>query len=89
MSMPTAMPMPASMMSEPQPETPPKITELADMYNNTVAAVDAAVTTGNDTASNDQPKESSEPPLHIPQKPEDYLPSIFIKEDPPHGCLKC
>jgi hypothetical protein len=88
MSMPTAMPMPASMMSEPQPETPPKITELADMYNNTVAAVDAAVTTGNDTASNDQPKESSEPPLHIPQKPEDYLPSIFIKEDPPHGCLK-
>ena len=84
MSMPTAMPM----MPEPHPETPPKITELADMYNNTVAAVDAAVTTDNDTASHDQPKDSSEPPLHIPQKPEDYLPSIFIKEDPPHGCLK-
>ena len=84
LSMPTAMPM----MPEPHPETPPKITELADMYNNTVAAVDAAVTTGNDTASHDQLKESSEPPLHIPQNPEDYLPSIFIKEDPPHGCLK-
>jgi hypothetical protein len=26
--------------------------------------------------------------LHIPTKPEDYLPSIFIKEEPPHGCLK-
>lgn len=57
---------------------PPKITDLADMYNNTIAA-----------ASDESPKEpTSEPPMHIPQKPEDYLPSIFIKEDPPHGCLK-
>ena len=31
---------------------------------------------------------SNEPPLHIPEKQEDFLPSIFIKEDPPHGCLK-
>ena len=84
MSMPTAMPM----MPEPHPETPPKITELADMYNNTVAAVDAAVSTGSGSGSEESSKESSEPPLHIPQKPEDYLPSIFIKEDPPHGCLK-
>jgi hypothetical protein len=57
---------------------PPKITDLADMYNNTIAA-----------ASDEPPKEpTSEPPMHIPQNPEDYLPSIFIKEDPPHGCLK-
>jgi hypothetical protein len=57
---------------------PPKITDLADMYNNTIAA-----------SSDEPPKEpTSEPPMHIPQKPEDFLPSIFIKEDPPHGCLK-
>ena len=56
---------------------PPNITHLADMYNNTVSsAVDAV------------PAATSEPPLHIPTKPEDYLPSIFIKEEPPHGCLK-
>jgi hypothetical protein len=48
------------------------------MYNNTVAAVDEV----------SKPASSAEPPLHIPQNPEDYLPSIFIKEDPPHGCLK-
>jgi hypothetical protein len=45
------------------------------MYNNTVASVDV-------------PEPVDTPPLHIPQKPEDYMPSIFIKEDPPHGCLK-
>jgi hypothetical protein len=65
-----------NMMPSSTPETPPNITDLADMYNNTVAAVDQA----------SQP--AVEPPLHIPQNPEDYLPSIFIKEDPPHGCLK-
>ena len=60
------------------PETIPNITELADMYNNTIAA-----------ASNESMNEASmDPPLHIPQKPEDFLPSIFIKEEPPHGCLK-
>jgi len=85
-----ALPMPMPMTSEPPPETPPKITELADMYNNTVAAVDAAVSTGSGSGpgSEESSKNTSEPPLHIPQKPEDYLPSIFIKEDPPHGCLK-
>jgi len=82
-----AMPMPvmSSMPSMPAfgsptgSETPPpKITDLADMYNNTIAA-----------SSDEPPKEpTSEPPMHIPQNPEDYLPSIFIKEDPPHGCLK-
>ena len=84
-AMPMPMPVMSSMPSMPAfgsptgSETPPpKITDLADMYNNTIAA-----------ASDEPPKEpTSEPPMHIPQNPEDYLPSIFIKEDPPHGCLK-
>jgi hypothetical protein len=81
MPMPMPMPMPSmpAFGSPTGSETPPpKITDLADMYNNTIAA-----------ASDEPPKEpTSEPPMHIPQNPEDYLPSIFIKEDPPHGCLK-
>jgi hypothetical protein len=64
----------------------PNITQLADMYNNTVSAVDA-VTAATATAATDS-SATSDPPLHIPTKPEDYLPSIFIKEEPPHGCLK-
>ena len=58
---------------------PPNITQLADMYNNTIASTDSA--TPLDVSAKD-------PPLHIPTKPEDYLPSIFIKQEPPHGCLK-
>ena len=67
-------------------EMPPKITELADMYNNTISTTipETSSSTTNDNAT----ESSKEPPLHIPQKPEDYLPSIFIKEEPPHGCLK-
>jgi hypothetical protein len=78
MPMPTTMPTLPNIMTNSTPETPPNITDLADMYNNTVAAVDEV----------SKPASSAEPPLHIPQNPEDYLPSIFIKEDPPHGCLK-
>jgi hypothetical protein len=63
---------------------PPNITQLADMYNNTIAATDAAIT----DATPPSGSETNEPPLHIPTNPEDYLPSIFIKEEPPHGCLK-
>lgn len=74
------------------PETPPNITDLAEMYNNTIAATPSTPdtdtkpnensdTAGSTTTTTDQP-------LHIPQKSEDFLPSIFIKEDPPHGCLK-
>jgi hypothetical protein len=65
-------------------EVPPKITELADVYNNTIAAT----TSETNTTTSMNTESSNEPPLHIPQKPEDYLPSIFIKEEPPHGCLK-
>ena len=61
----------------------PNITQLADMYNNTVASADSENATD---ASG--PSTSSEPPLHIHTNPTDYLPSIFIKEEPPHGCLK-
>ena len=81
-AMTMSMPSMPSMPSNTAPNTPPNITDLADMYNNTIATVDQPpqdTTTKNDNL---------DPPLHIPQNPEDYLPSIFIKEDPPHGCLK-
>ena len=61
----------------------PNITQLADVYNNTIASADSENAT--DVSG---PSTSSEPPLHIPTNPNDYLPSIFIKEEPPHGCLK-
>jgi hypothetical protein len=56
------------------------------MYNNTIASAEAATTDASAAATTGS--ETNEPPLHIPTKPEDYLPSIFIKEAPPHGCLK-
>ena len=75
----------------PEIPSPPKITDLADMYNNTFAsgassAAAAAGTAGTTEAAG--AAAATEPPFHIPEKPEDFLPSIFIKEDPPHGCLK-
>jgi hypothetical protein len=86
MTAPMAFTIPESSPSVASSPTP-KITELVDMYNNTIASVDtptfssSAVDTANGATQQD-------PPLHIPTKPEDYLPSIFVKEDPPHGCLK-
>ena len=68
--------------------TTPNITQLADMYNNTIASAEAATTDAAATTTTAAGSETNEPPLHIPTKPEDYLPSIFIKEAPPHGCLK-
>ena len=75
----------------PEIPSPPKITDLADMYNNTIASgVSSAAsgTAGTTEAAGAAGAAAAEPPLHIPEKPEDFLPSIFIKEDPPHGCLK-
>jgi hypothetical protein len=74
----------------PEIPSPPKITDLADMYNNTIAsgASSAASGTADAEGSAAVATAAAEPPLHIPEKPEDFLPSIFIKEDPPHGCLK-
>jgi hypothetical protein len=54
------------------------------MYNNTIASA----TTATSESATPLDVTAKEPPLHIPTKPEDYLPSIFIKEEPPHGCLK-
>jgi len=73
------------------PETPPNITDLAEMYNNTIAAASSTPDMGtkpNENSDTAGLTTTTEPPLHIPQKPEDFLPSIFIKDDPPHGCLK-
>ena len=75
--MPSMMPQMSMPPSMPQ-ETPiPKLSELAEMYNNTIAGADSTETAAAEAA-----------PLHIPTKLEDFLPSIFLKEDPPHGCLK-
>ena len=71
----------------PEIPSPPKITDLADIYNNTIASGASSATAGTGTADA-AAAAAAEPPLHIPEKPEDFLPSIFIKEDPPHGCLK-
>ncbi len=88
-AMPMPMPMPMQTMTQTQiptmpamPTAPPKITELAEMYNNTIASSSEPVT------SDETVTPVADPPLHIPTNPEDYLPSIFIKEEPPHGCLK-
>lgn len=79
--MPQEMPMMPQMMPQQMPqETPiPKISELAEMYNNTIAGA-AAIDT--------PPPEATAASLHIPSKLEDFLPSIFLKDEPPHGCLK-
>ena len=90
----STMPMPTvSLGPMPQPQMPqmpmmpqdipiPKITELADMYNNNIAnSTEPALVENTATTT-------SESPLHIPTKLEDFLPSIFLKEEPPHGCLK-
>jgi hypothetical protein len=83
MTQPIMQPIMQPITTLPTIENPPKITDLAEMYNNTIAS--ASNDASNDTSSTDTPKE---PSLHIPKKPEDYLPSIYIKEEPPHGCLK-
>jgi hypothetical protein len=78
MPMMSQMPMMPAMNQETPPI--PKISELAEMYNNTIAGA---------SAETPEPVEpAAEPALHIPTKLEDFLPSIFLKEEPPHGCLK-
>ena len=72
----------------PEIPSPPKITDLADMYNNTIASGASSAASGTAGTTEAAGTAAAEPPLHIPEKPEDFLPSIFIKEDPPHGCLK-
>ncbi|NBP66617.1 MAG: hypothetical protein EBU66_18465 [Bacteroidetes bacterium] len=74
----------------------PKLTELADMYNNTVAAApltdaitDATAAEANTSASEKSSSAAAAAAsTYVPTKIEDFMPSIFIKEEPPHGCLK-
>jgi len=69
----------------------PNITELADVYNNTIAASSSSSSSSSDTKSDNNTSttvNSNDTPLHVPEDPESFLPSIFIKEEPPHGCLK-
>jgi hypothetical protein len=78
--MPMMPQMPMTSQQMPQETSIPKISELAEMYNNTIAGA-AAIDTP-------PPPEATAAPLHIPTKLEDFLPSIFLKDEPPHGCLK-
>jgi hypothetical protein len=71
--------------------TIPNITELADLYNSTVASADNSNTnTPSDDAATAKTTTtaSDDHPIHVPEDPESFLPSIFIKDAPPHGCLK-
>lgn len=80
----------------PPPSAIPNITELADLYNSTVASITPAVSPSSDDTTNTETplavaaagRDSDNLPLHIPDDPTSFLPSIFIKEAPPHGCLK-
>ena len=65
----------------------PNITELADLYNSTVASVTSTSTDDNNNNNNNS-NTNDDPPIHVPEDPESFLPSIFIKDAPPHGCLK-
>jgi hypothetical protein len=76
----------------------PKLTELADMYNNTVAAAPlsdantpsagAGAGAGDSSTGIENTASSASSEPYVPTKIEDFMPSIFIKEEPPHGCLK-
>ena len=64
----------------------PNITELANLYNSTVASGDNSNT--NTAAGDADAATADDHPIHVPEDPESFLPSIFIKDAPPHGCLK-
>jgi hypothetical protein len=77
----------AASVTNVSPITPtPNIAHLADMYNTTIAAAAAATTDGSEiTTTIETP---SDPPVYVPEDPTSFLPSIFIKEEPPHVCMK-
>jgi hypothetical protein len=76
----------SSSSSVPLPPAIPNITELADLYNSTVASADNTNTAAD--AANTTTTAADDHPIHVPEDPESFLPSIFIKDAPPHGCLK-
>jgi hypothetical protein len=93
MSMPGISDLPFGMThapSAPSPSPIPNITELANIYNSTVASTsdnsNTNTNTGGDAATG--VKSADDLPIHVPEDPESFLPSIFIKDAPPHGCLK-
>ena len=101
MSMPGISNLPFGMTSAAQSLSPassiPNITELADLYNSTVASADNSNTnTASDadtantttTTTTTTTTAADDHPIHVPEDPESFLPSIFIKDAPPHGCLK-
>lgn len=79
--------LPSSSSSVPLPPSVPNIIELADLYNSTVASADNSNTNTAADAANTTTT-ADDHPIHVPEDPESFLPSIFIKEAPPHGCLK-
>jgi hypothetical protein len=68
------------------------------MYNNTVAAAPlsdantpgagAGAGAGDSSTGIENTASSASSEPYVPTKIEDFMPSIFIKEEPPHGCLK-
>ena len=77
---PNTLPTPTPTPTLPTP--PPNITQLADLYNSTIAS------SADNSNTNSTAKDTDDLPIHVPDDPESFLPSIFIKEAPPHGCLK-
>ena len=78
----------SSQSSSSSPSPIPNITELANLYNSTVADNSNTNTTAGNSDSATGIKSADDLPVHVPEDPESFLPSIFIKEAPPHGCLK-
>lgn len=77
--------LPFGMTSQSSSPPIPNITELANLYNSTVASGDNSNT---NTTGDGDAATADDHPIHVPEDPESFLPSIFIKDAPPHGCLK-
>ena len=73
----------------PTPTQPtPNITELADLYNSTIATATTPDNSNTNNTGETSATGTDDLPIHVPEDPESFLPSIFIKDAPPHGCLK-
>jgi hypothetical protein len=88
---------PSGLPSQINTNITPSITDLATIYNNTIASVSSdslnAAGDNNNNNNNNQLYSSNsldqtDQSIHVPEDPVSFLPSIFIKEEPPHGCLK-
>jgi hypothetical protein len=84
---------PSGLPSQINTNITPSITDLATIYNNTIASVssdslNAAGDNNNNQLSSSNSLDQADQSIHVPEDPVSFLPSIFIKEEPPHGCLK-